>query len=441
MPQKLFAFLISLLVCSSVCSSSSAQTTTGWTLEHRLEVRANYRHSADEDFPLRFPFPPTSLPPGRTQGFMETPDPGSHFDLSVVNVQLDASYGNWLAARAKIHVRDMYRANPTSSDRAIDADELFIRIGQNPEFLARPEKTSFFVQAGKFPKMERQPTRLLETYGLAATVFNRLEDVQVMAGGSVGRNLYWRVTAANGNPVFFRDANVLAGDNGTPELRQGPNPIPKNGSGFPILYNAETEGLFFDTTHVQFGQALGYRWARPDETLGFDLILFHYQRDLAREEDLTGTFYGGDLDLLDGTGGFSLPIRGNKKEEYGARVYAEWRGATTTLQFTKQHLAGMQRQAWEGELGYRFDVALGPVHSIQPAVRVSGLTNRFRGPAQFPSPSVWWQWGKIDAGIRIGLPYKLDLTIESTTHNVGVPVTAPRDLHLRETLVTLRWRV
>lgn len=442
MPQKLFAFLISLVVCSSVfCPSASAQTVTGWTLAHRFEVRANYRNSANENFPLRFPFPPDSLPPGRTQGFMETPDPGGHFDLSVVNLQLDANYGNWLAARAKVHVRDLYRANPTSSDRRIDADELYVRIGQNPEFLERPEKTSFFVQAGKFPKMERQPTRLLESYGLAATVFNRLEDVQVMVGGSVGRNFYWRLVGANGNPLFFRDANALAGDNGTPELRERPNPVTKYGSGFPILYNAETEGLFFDMSHVQFGQALGYRWARPDDTLGFDLILFHYKRELAGRAELTGTFYGGDLDLLDGTAGFSLPISGNNKEEIGGRLYAEWHKATAILQFTKQEVAGLHREAWEGELGYRFDVSLGPVHSIQPAVRVSGLTNRFRGPAQYPAPSVWWQWGKIDGGVRIGLPYKLDLTVEYTTHNVGVPVTAPRDLHLRETLVTLRWRV
>lgn len=437
MPQKMLVVLLALL---AVCSSASAQDQTSWTFGHRLEIRANYRNSDDEDFPLRFPFNPAQLPPGRTQGFMETPDPGTHFDLSVVNFQLDATYGDWIAARAKVHLRDMHRANPTSSDRQIDADELFVRIGQNPEFLARPDKTSFFIQVGKFPKMERQPTRLLETYGLAATAFNRLEDVQVMAGGSVGRSLYWRLTASNGNPVFFRDPNVLAGDNGTPELLQR-NPVTKFGSGFPILYNAEVEGLFFDTSHVQFGQALGYRWQRADEKLGFDLIAFHYDRELAQEEDLTGTFYGGDLDLLDGARGFSLPITDDRKEEYGARLYGEWHGATGIFQFTKQRVAGMQREGWEGELGYRLDVSLGPVHSIQPAVRFSGLTNRFRGPAQFPAPSVWWNWGKIDAGVRIGLPYRLDITVEHTRHQVGVPVTAPRDLKLRETLVTLRWRV
>jgi hypothetical protein len=436
MPQKMFVVALLLLLCSSAI----AQDQSEWSFGHRLEIRANYRNTDDEDFPIRFPFNPAQLPPGRTQGFMETPDPGSHFDLSVINFQLDATYGKWLAARAKVHLRDMYRANPTSSDKGIYADELFVRVGENPEFLDRPEKTSFFIQAGKFPKMERQPTRMLESYGLAATAFNRLEDIQVMVGGSVGRNLYWRLTASNGNPVFFRDANALAGDNGTPELLQR-NPVTTFGSGFPILYNAEVEGLFFDTSHVQLGQALGYRWQRADQKLGFDVIAFHYDRELAFSEDLTGTFYGGDLDLLDGVGGFGLPITDDRKKEFGARVYSEWHNATGIFQFTKQRVAGMHREGWEGELGYRLDLSLGPIHFIQPAVRVSGITNRFRGAPQFPAPSVWWQWGKIDAGIRVGLPYKLDLTIESTRHNVGVPVTAPRDLKLRETLVTLRWRV
>jgi len=437
MLQKSFVALTLLVVCASAAAQDQK---TQWQFTHKLELRANYRHSDDEDFPIRFPFDPSQLPPGRTQAFMETPDPGSHLDFSVFNFQLDANYGDWIAARAKVHFRDRYRMNPSSSDREIDADELFVRVGQNPEFLDRPEKTSFFIQAGKFPHMERQPTRLLESYGVAATAFNRMEDVQVMVGGSVGRNLYWRLLAANGNPLFFRDPNALAGDNGTPELLQ-PHPVTKFGSGFPILYNAEVEGLFFDTDHVQLGEGIGYRWQRADEKMGFDFIAFHYKRDLAKEEDLTGTFYGGDLDLLDGAKGISLPIKDDQKEEFGGRLYGELYGATGTFQFTKQHLAGLQRQGWEGEVGYKWDVAFGPVHSIQPAVRVSGITNRFRGPAQFPSPSVWWDWVKIDAGVRIGLPYHLDVTIESTQHNVGVAVTAPRDLHLRETLVTVRWRV
>lgn len=433
-----FVHLTLLVVCSLAwAKSSEGQPVSQWSFQQRLELRANYRDSNQERFQLRFRFPPEFLPPGQENGFLETVDEGPHGELSVVNLQLDAAYSNWFLARAKVHAIDKYRRNPTSTDRDVDADELFVRFGEMPEFLARPERTSFFVQAGKAPKLERQPTRLLESYGLAANSFNRFEDVQLIIGGTVGRSLYWRLIGANGNPLFFRDPNALAGDNGVPELRE-PNPDPELKSGFPILYNAETEDLFFNTDNLQFGQALGYRWQREDQTLGFDVILFHYRRSLADAVELTGTFYHGDLELLDGPfdqGG--LPTSGTRKEEYGGRLYGEWHGLTTIAQFTKQNVAGLQRQGYEAETGYRFGVNTRILRSVQPAVRLSGITNRFRGNGLiFPAVSIWWPWTKIDAGIRIGFARNIDLTVERAKHNIG----APRKLDLSETLVTLRWR-
>ncbi len=431
-PMRSRSILFALAI--TACLPVAAQDRWEWS--HRLELRADYRWSDGERFPLRFPFPPEFLPPGQTQGFEATPDPGHHAELNVVDLQLDVKFGDVFGARAKVHGEGLHRRNPTSSDRKFDVDELFVRLGRHPEILDRPPGTSVFVQAGKFPKMERQPVRMLESYGLAATSFNRFEDVQVLLGGTVGRSFYWRAQVANGNPLFFRDSNALAGDNGTPELRK-PFPIPKYGSGFPILYNAETEGLAFDFEDAQFGEALGYRWQRPDQRAGFDLIAFHYRRDLADEKNLTGTFYGGDLDLLDGVAGFSLPIEGRRKEEYGARLYGEWGEGTLIAQFTKQNIAGLQREGWELETGYRIPLRLGPIEWIQPAGRLSGLTNRFRGPREYPAPSVWWAWTKIDGGVRIGFRRRLDVTIEYTKHNVG----SVRKLNLREALVTLRWRV
>src|SRR5688572_29643683 len=230
MPYKFVVVAVALLV---VCLPLAAQDT--WTWGYRLELRADYRWSDDERHPVQFP-------PG---AFLRTPDPGHHVELNVADLQLDGGYGDLFAVRAKVHVQGLHRRNPTSTDRKIDADELFVRVGPYPEFLERPDGTTFFVQAGKFPKMERQPVRLMESYGLAATAFNRFEDLQVLAGGTVGRSLYWRVQAANGNPLFFRDPNALAGDNGTDEELRGD--VTKFGSGFPILYNAETEDLFFNT--------------------------------------------------------------------------------------------------------------------------------------------------------------------------------------------------
>lgn len=433
MPHKSFivAFLLAVISAPAIAQNS-------WTWGHRLEIRADYRWSDQEEHPLAFQFPPGFLPPGQTRGFLRTPDPGSHVELNAVELQLDLGYGELFAARAKLHYEGLHRRNPTSSDRNFDADELFVRIGPKPEFLERPAGTTFFLQAGKAPRMERQPVRLLESYGLAATSFNRFEDTQAILGGTVGRNFYWRLQSGNGNPVFMRDPNALAGDNGTPGLLLRP-PVRDLETGFPILYNAETEDLFFNTDHTQFGQAIGYRWQREDETLGFDIIGFHYRRSLSDRDELYGTFYGAEIDLLNGPfdqGG--IPIRHRNKIEYGARLYAEWHNATLIAQFTKQNLAGLYREGWEVETGYRFPLQLGWIESIQPAVRASGITNRFLGSgAIHPAPSLWWQWTKYDGGLRIGFRRNIDLTLEYSRHNVG----SRFKLHLPEALATVRWRM
>ncbi|HYH08170.1 MAG TPA: hypothetical protein VEK11_14035 [Thermoanaerobaculia bacterium] len=425
-----------VLVVLAVCGSASAQDTWSWGT--KFEVRANYRWSQEEQHRVPFTFPP----PIPNPQFLRTVDPGHHVELNVADVQLDLGYSDWLAARAKVHVQAKHRRNPTSEDRQIDADELWVRVGEKPEFLERPDGTSFFVQAGKFPKMERQPVRLMESYGLAATSFNRFEDLQLLAGGTIGRNFYWRVQLANGNPLYFRDPNALAGDNGTPASF---SLDPEFQSGFPIFYNAETEDLVFDTSHLQVGEALGYRWQSADENLGFDAIVFHYQRDLADTVKLTGSLYGGDLDLLQVTpaevgtltavAGF--PIDGRRKQEYGVRVYGEWGNATAIVQYTAQEIAGLERYGWEVEGGYRIPFAFGPVESIQPAVRVSAIENQFPGAPPFPTPSLWWDWKKYDAGVRVGLERGLDVTFEYTTHRIESTFA----LGMRETLVTLRWRV
>lgn len=412
----------------------------------KFELRANYRDSEHDKFPTRFPFPPDFLPVGQTKGFEETVNAGRHTELSVVQLKLDFGYSKWFLAHAQVHGQDKYRRNPTSEDKKVDADELWIRFGDKPEFLERPDKTSFFAQLGKAPKMERQPVRLLESYGLAATAFNRMEDIQALVGGTVGRNFYWRVQAANGNPVFLRDPNALAGDNGIRELMQK-NPDPKLKSGIPIIYNAETEGYFFDTSHVQWGEGLGYRWANDDQSTGFDFIAFHYRRELADREKLTGTFYGGDLDLLNGPEHLpfviTLPITSRKKEETGARLYAEWKGLTAIAQYTKQNVAGLHRSGYEFETGYKIPIGRGPVQYFQPTARISGLQNTFRDAAdkRFPAPSFWWPWTKIDYGFRAGLGHGVDITAEQTRSSIGTPTTVPIKVREKETLVTVRVRV
>jgi hypothetical protein len=431
MPYKLVVVAVALSV---VCLPAVAQTDKNlWDFRYRTELRADYRWSDDESHPSPFA-------PANPAFNLRTPDPGSHVELNVADLQLDAEYGDWLGLRAKVHVEAKHRRNPTSTDRQVDADELYVRIGPYPEILVRPNGTTVFLQAGKAPRMERQPVRLLESYGLAATAFNRFEDTQVRVGGTIGRSLYWRVEVANGNPLFFRDPNALAGDNGTDaEIRGERSDF---GNGFPILYNAESEDLFFNTENVQTGVAIGYRWQREDQTAGFDAIAFHYSRDLADRADLTGTNYGGDLDLLvldelPGVSPRGLTLDGRKKTETGARVYAEWHAATVIAQYTAQTIAGNDRSGWELEAGYRIPLNLGWVESIQPAVRASAIENDFGPIAGFPAPSIWWNWEKYDAGVRVGLKRGVDVTAEYTTHEVE----SRFPLNLREALVTVRWRM
>jgi hypothetical protein len=439
---------VSLLVFASPLLVAQEKPATIWTFKYRVEIRANVRDSKDERFPLKFKFPPGFLPVGQSTGYEQTVDAGTHAELSVAQIRLDVAYGNWFAAHTQLHAQDKYRRNPTSEDRKFDADELWLRLGPKPEFLERPERTSVFLQMGKFPKMERQPIRLLESYGLAATSFNRFEDVGFMAGGSVGRNFYWRGSATSGNPLYFRDPNALAGDNGIKELLL-PNPDPRLKSGFPILYNTETEGYFLKSDHVQYGEGIGYRWQNAAQNAGFDAIVFHYKRSMVNEDRLTGTFYGAELDLLNGpeipnsTGG--VPIHGRRKEEYGARVYTEWRGLTSTVQATKQSVAGLNREGAEVEAGWQFHWSAGPsvggeslLQGIQPAIRWSAIRNRFKGNGVlYPAPSIWWNWIKLDVGVRIGFAKNVDLTIEHAKHNIVAPVHVKPN----ETLVTLRWRL
>src|SRR5688572_6763515 len=69
---------IAALALLSLVATAQDAPTAQWDLQHRLEIRANWRDSHQERFQLRFPFPPEFLPVGQTAGFMETVDAGTH---------------------------------------------------------------------------------------------------------------------------------------------------------------------------------------------------------------------------------------------------------------------------------------------------------------------------------------------------------------------------
>lgn len=410
-----------------------------------LEAKAHVRDSDLNRFPVSFPFTPDMLPPGETRGFEETVNEGTHFEVSTVTLFLDALWGNGLAARAKIDFIDTYDRNPTSGDRTVDVDEAWVRFGVEADPAALPERGGVYLKIGKMPKFERQDDRHLESYGLVSTAFNRFEDTGAELGVSLGRHVYAKLSATQGNPVFIRDPNALAGDNGLEESLR-PNPDPELKTGIVILYDAEVEDLDVDGD-LELGAGLGLRFADEAGRNALDVLVWGYERTLAETVELEGTFYGGDLDLLDGPLGLTpFPVEGDEKREVGANLWLYLGGFSFFAQYVDQEIAALPRTGIEGEIAWRFDLPL--VWAIAdrqlftflaPAVRYSKLDNDFRGHPLTPSPSLSWDWEKLDYGVRLGVFEGIDLTAEYADNSFILGSGAERENN--ELLTTLRWRL
>ena len=406
----------------------------------RFEIRSHFRHSQDEQVRVRFPFPPDFIPAGQDGVYLRTVAPGSSFEVSNLALTAEADLTPAVRAHATVHVIDLYNRNPTTSDDLVALREAWVLVGRRPATLEPLGGTSVYARIGKAPRFTKQLDRRFESYGLWGTAVGRFEEVGVELGGSLGRHVYWRSLVANGNPLFFRDPNALAGDNGTPE-RTAPNPAPKLESGFPILYDAKAQDLRFDE-HFLYGGGVGLRLVSedPDRPDGVDLLGWYFEREMADEAPIRGTFYEGDLDLIRGVG-IPLPFEGRDKSEAGANLTARWGGLRLYGQYVDQKIAGLGRRGFEAEAAYRIPLgglfASGdePVFNwIQPAVRYSKIDNRFDAPVDFVAPSVAWDWTKLDLGVRVGILRNMELTLDYARN--GAKARAGT-IHPDEALVTL----
>ena len=400
------------------------------------EIKAGVRWSKHDRLPLDFPFPPEFVPVGEPNVALETVAPGSSLELSKATVFLDAALPRSIAAHAKIDFVDLYDRNPTSTDANVDVDEAWVSVGRRWDPLGPLPAKAFYVLLGKAPKLERQPVRRLESYGLVGTAFNRFPDLQLQAGAALGAHVYLIGQISNGNPIFMRDPNALAGDRGT-DLP--PRPDPKLHSGFPIFYHAEVEELERDD-HFEYGGAAGLRFGREDRDRSIDVLAFAYRTTLSKAAKLRGTFYEGDLDLLAGAG-IPLPVRGTKRTEGGLNLNVRLGEFLAFGQLVREESAGLPRTGFEAELAWRF--LLGDVGdpgdflpAIQPAVRYSRLDNDFSAPPGFIVPTAVWDWRRWDVGARLTIVKRLDLTVEYA-HN---EIASPRPIHHDEVLGTLRFR-
>jgi len=434
-PSLKFVFKTMSLLCLPLMSVSAFSQA----LDLKVEVKANYRDSQQFRFPSQFPFPPLSSPDGEPGVFIETVEEGGHAEVSLISLAGNWNFANAWQLRFKVDAVDLYDRNPTSTDNKIDIDALILRYGTKMAATKIPSNNSFYAQIGKFKKFEQQRARRTESYGVVSTAFNRFEDSGLEVGVDLSSGIYGRLSYTTGNPVFFRDVNALAGDNGTDDLRNIVNGVLDRQleSGIVTLYDAEIED--FDlSSEPEIGVGLGYRWNSKDKNRRFDVLVHHYERDLAETRDLTGTFYGGDLDLFDlsevpGAQGIRLPFEGNDKTESGLTAWYNQGNFSLFSQYVKQEVASLDRDGFEIELGYVFDLPI----TVTPVLRYSRLDNDFESDPRFPTPSLSWDWRKIDYAINFDFSDNVRLTVEYADNQL---VTAGGTESQNELLFTLRWQ-
>lgn len=440
--------LARVLLCAAMLTVAPAALSQdearSWRTDFGFETRLHYRDSDLNRFAVNFPFTPDMLPPGQDQGFMETVDPGGHFEVSVISLIANIARGDRFLAHARVDFVDRYDRNPTSGDRKIDIDQLWLRWGREIAPALPADGFGGYVKLGKFEKFERQDDRHLESYGLVSTAFNRFEDLGAEFGLDLDGHFYLKGSITQGNPLFIRDPNALAGDNGIDALRR-PNPDPELKTGIPILYDAEIEGLDFDG-NPELGAAAGYRWADASGRRSFDAMLFGYHGKLEETVSLHGTFYGGDLDVLRGPANqFPYPaLSGNDRKEYGINLRAYIGDLSLFGQYVDQEIASLPRSGLELEAAWSLELPLvwaiegrQLFSHIQPAIRFSRLDNDFANPEITPFPSGAWDWEKVDIGVRLTILPGLDLTAEYADNKL---FTAGGKASNDEWLVTLRWR-
>lgn len=408
------------------------------SLRYQVEVRGHLRDSEQAKFPTLFPFPPSHLPVGDTSAFLETVDEGQHAEISLISLSGLWDINDKLSFQFKLDAIDKYDRNPTSGDRKFDVDSAFLRYGDHFAATKIPDSPGFYAQIGKFKKFEQQRERRTESYGVVSTAFNRFEDSGIEAGFDLPNGLYGKLSWTTGNPVFMRDPNALAGDNGTNDRRVPPeNPDPRLKSGIVMLYDAEIEDFDLGDT-PEIGAALGYRWLSADGQQSLDLMAFGYERDIEEGVSLHGTFYGADIDLFDlgevpGAAGIRLPYSGNDKTEKGMNIWYYNGNFSLFGQYVDQEIADLDRDGYEIELSYVIETPI----TLTPVIRYSELNNDFEGTPQYPAPSVWWDWKRIDYGLNADITDNLRLILEYADNRF---LRNGRWESNDEILLTLRWQ-
>ena len=188
---------------------ADALATDSGRFRLKVEMKVNARTSSALEFPVGntgAPFPV----------LLATVSPHTSAELSNIALTAEGDVTSGILARVVVHFLDLYNRNPTSSAERVTVREAFVRFGKKWESLKEMPGTTAYLELGKAPRFSKQIARKLESYGLWGTAVSRFEETGAEAGGSFGPHVYWRASATGGTPLFFRDVNALAGDNGTP---------------------------------------------------------------------------------------------------------------------------------------------------------------------------------------------------------------------------------
>jgi hypothetical protein len=400
------------------------------------EAKIGIRHSDAEQWRIPINFPPSFLLPGEDGVYERTPSKGTSFEIQNVALIGEGALTDGVDAMIRVHFYDLYNRNPTSSDDRVFIREAWIRIGRAFDKLEPITGTSGYLLVGQAPRFSKPLTRRLESYGLWTTAVGRFENPQIQLGGTFGTHVYWRASFGNGNPLFIRDVNALAGDNGTPERVPNSKVASPYESGFVILYDAKAQDL---NPNGEFEWGGGAGMAFSNETFALDVLGWAFGRDLAATTDLRGTYYAGDIAIFNEA---PFAFDGNDKIERGVNV--DLRAARLRIfgQYVDQKIAGLPRRGYEVEAAYRiplnglFLIGETPVLNwLQPVIRASRIDNRFVSPASYPAPSIDWDWTKIDAGFRLGISDHTDFTWE---YNINRAKAPNRTVEPNEMLATFR---
>ena len=253
----------------------------------------------------------------------------------------------------------------------MDVREAWISFGTKRGSLEPLPGSSLYALVGKVPKFERQTTATSR-----ATAWSRPPSTGSRTAVEVGARSGGSLLAASsrGNPLFIRDPNALAGDNGT-DCR--PNPDPHLKWGFPILYDAEVEELAAD--ELESARAR-HRLLSADSAAGSTCS--PATRGPLAEGAKSGTFYDGDLDILTVPATSRCRFPGTSGRSTGSTSTRAWAASPLFAQLVKEEAAGLPRLGIEVEAGYRMALgdladpgdlfpAIQPARALEPGSRTT----------------------------------------------------------------------